>query len=116
MDPALPAAGWFGPGSEQLTKLVRSESSIFSDASHGECVNWIMPWYRQNPPSVGQDGVLAFTNDFKTNLSECPDGLRMADAGNLGHVYTVTVTERTSSPFSFSCRTSRYSRIAIRIL
>src|SRR5437762_2161159 len=37
----------------------------------------------------------------------------MADARNFGHVSTLTVTEPTSSPFNFSCKTSRYSRIAI---
>jgi len=51
----------------------------------------------------------ALAHHYKASFTECPDCLQMVNAWNLGHGYTLTVTERTSSPFRFSCSTSRYS-------
>lgn len=65
--------------SEKVLELFDVESSITSDASHRECINWIVARNRHNSNAVRHHNVLTLAHDAKTDLLQSPDRIQMID-------------------------------------
>jgi hypothetical protein len=71
--------------SEKVLELFDVETSITSDASHRESIDWIVARNCHNANAVRHHDMLALAHDAKTRLLQSPHGIEVIDAGNLWH-------------------------------
>lgn len=65
--------------------MLGGQTRISHDATHRECVHWIVSWNREDANAIGHYNVLALTHDAKASFLQRSDSDEMIDARNLRH-------------------------------
>ena len=68
---------------QELAKLVGRETGVAHDSPHGEGVDRVGSWDREDSGAVGHDHVLALAKYPKSGLLQCTNGLLVRDDGKL---------------------------------
>lgn len=69
---------------QQRAKPFDGQTGIFDDAAHGERVDGVVSWDRQDPLSIAHHDVLALTHDPEAGLLKGAHRIQMVDAGEIG--------------------------------
>jgi hypothetical protein len=51
--------------SEEFAELLRRKAGVPDDSTHGDRVDWVVPWDGHDSPTVGHDDVLALPGDLE---------------------------------------------------
>lgn len=70
---------------EELLEFFGHQPSIPHDAAHRKRVHRVVAWDREDANTIRHDDVLALTDDPEASLLQCPDRIKVVDAGNLRH-------------------------------